>query len=43
MTTLNEVAILLIGFFLVIKGQLTLGMLLAAQAIAGNLKAEIEK
>ena len=43
MTTLNEVAILLIGFFLVIKGQLTLGMLLAAQVIAANLKAEIEK
>ncbi|HGY5553714.1 MAG TPA: ATP-binding cassette domain-containing protein, partial [Prochlorococcus sp.] len=43
MTTLNEVAILLIGFFLVIKGQLTLGMLLAAQVIAANLKTEIEK
>ena len=42
MTTLNEVAILLLGFFLVLKGQLTLGMLLAAQTIALSLKAEIE-
>lgn len=42
MTTLNEVAILLVGFFLVIQGQLTLGMLLAAQTIASKLKAEIE-
>ncbi len=42
MTTLNEVAILLLGFLLVIKGQLTLGMLLAAQTIALSLKSEIE-
>ena len=43
MTTLNEVAILLIGFLLVIKGQLTLGMLLAAQTIALSLKSTIEE
>lgn len=43
MTTLNEVAILLIGFLLVIKGQLTLGMLLAAQTIALSLKSKIEE
>lgn len=42
MTTINEVAILLLGFFLVIKGELTLGMLLAAQTIAMNLKGQIE-
>tara|TARA_B100002052_G_scaffold292791_2_gene314902 strand:+ start:950 stop:3124 length:2175 start_codon:yes stop_codon:yes gene_type:complete len=42
MTILNEVLILLIGFILVIKGQLTLGMLLAAQTIAFGLKDQIE-
>jgi ABC-type bacteriocin/lantibiotic exporter with double-glycine peptidase domain len=42
MTTLNEVAVLLLGFLLVIRGQLTLGMLLAAQAIAFSLKGQIE-
>ena len=34
LNTFNEVAIFIIGFFLVIKGELTLGMLLAAQTIA---------
>ncbi len=43
LTTLNEVAILLLGFWLVIQGELTLGMLLAAQTIAFSLKGEIEK
>jgi ABC-type bacteriocin/lantibiotic exporter with double-glycine peptidase domain len=42
MTTLNEVAVLLLGFMLVIRGQLTLGMLLAAQTIAFSLKGQIE-
>ena len=34
---------LIIGFVLVINGQMTLGMLLAAQTIAFGLKGEIEK
>ena len=42
MTTFNEIAILLVGFWLVIQGQLTLGMLLAAQTISLNLKGQIE-
>ncbi len=41
-TTLNEVAIFIIGFFLVIKGELTLGMLLSAQAITLSLKTQID-
>ncbi len=43
MTIFNEVGILLVGFFLVIQGELTLGMLLAAQAIANSLKSQIEQ
>jgi len=42
MTTLNEVAIFVLGFFLVIQGQLTLGMLLAAQTIALALKTQVD-
>ena len=42
LTTFNEVAVLLLGFFLVIRGDLTLGMLLAAQTIAFSLKGQIE-
>ena len=42
MTTFNEIAILLVGFWLVMQGELTLGMLLAAQTIAMSLKNEIE-
>jgi NHLM bacteriocin system ABC transporter peptidase/ATP-binding protein len=42
LTTFNEIAILLVGFWLVIQGQLTLGMLLAAQTITLSLKGEIE-
>ena len=38
MTTFNEIAILLVGFWLVIEGELTLGMLLAAQTITMSLK-----
>ena len=41
LTTFNEVAVLLLGFFLVIRGDLTLGMLSAAQ-IAFSLKGQIE-
>ncbi len=43
LTTLNEILILTVGFLLIIKGQITLGMLLAAQTIAFNLKSEIER
>ena len=42
LTTFNEVAVLLLGFLLVIRGELTLGMLLAAQTIAFSLKGQIE-
>ena len=42
LTTANEVLVLVIGFLLVIRGELTLGMLLAAQTIAFSLKGQIE-
>ena len=42
LTTVNEVLVLVIGFLLVIRGELTLGMLLAAQTIAFSLKGQIE-
>ena len=42
LTTLNEIAIFILGFFLVIQGELTLGMLLAAQTIALSLKTQID-
>jgi NHLM bacteriocin system ABC transporter peptidase/ATP-binding protein len=41
LTTFNEVAILLIGFILVLNGKLTLGMLLAAQVVALKFAEEI--
>ena len=42
LNTFNEVFIIIVGFFLVLSGDLTLGMLLAAQTIALNLKSRIE-
>ncbi len=42
LTTVNELLVLVIGFVLVIRGELTLGMLLAAQTIAFSLKGQIE-
>ena len=42
LTTFNEVGIFLLGFFLVIQGDLTLGMLLAAQTISLSLKTQID-
>ncbi len=39
----NDLAILLVGFLLVLNGELTLGMLLAAQQISGGLKGEIDR
>ena len=42
LNTFNEVAIFIVGFFLVLSGDLTLGMLLAAQTIALRLKSNIE-
>ena len=42
LNTFNEVAIFILGFFLVIQGELTLGMLLAAQTIALSLKTQID-
>ena len=41
LTTFNEVAILLVGFILVLNGKLTLGMLLAAQVVALKFAEEI--
>ena len=43
LTTFNELSVFIIGFFLVISGDLTLGMLLAAQTITVSLKNEIDK
>ena len=42
LNTFNEVFIIIVGFLLVLTGDLTLGMLLAAQTIALNLKSRIE-
>tara|TARA_Y100000746_G_C15458191_1_gene430208 strand:- start:236 stop:2452 length:2217 start_codon:yes stop_codon:yes gene_type:complete len=42
LTTINEISVFVLGFFLVLQGQLTLGMLLAAQTIAFTLKSSIE-
>ena len=42
LNTINEVAIFIVGFFLVIQGELTLGMLLAAQTIALSLKTQVD-
>ena len=42
LTTFNEVGIFILGFFLVIQGDLTLGMLLAAQTISLSLKTQID-
>jgi len=43
LTTFNEVAIFILGFFLVLQGELTLGMLLAAQTIALALKTQVDR
>jgi NHLM bacteriocin system ABC transporter peptidase/ATP-binding protein len=40
---LNTLGVLLVGFLLVLQGQLTLGMLLAAQQVAAGLKGEIDR
>lgn len=42
LNTINEIGILVLGFFLVIQGQLTLGMLLASQVIVMGLKSQID-
>lgn len=43
LTTFNEVAIFILGFFLVLQGELTLGMLLAAQTIVLALKTQVDR
>lgn len=43
LTTFNNVVVLVVGFLLVLQGQLSLGMLLATQQVAMNLKGEIDK
>jgi NHLM bacteriocin system ABC transporter peptidase/ATP-binding protein len=40
---LNTLGVLLVGFLLVLDGQLTLGMLLAAQQVAAGLKTEVDR
>jgi ABC-type bacteriocin/lantibiotic exporter with double-glycine peptidase domain len=43
LSQLNTLALLMVGFLLVLQGQLTLGMVLAAQQVATGLKAEIDR
>jgi NHLM bacteriocin system ABC transporter peptidase/ATP-binding protein len=43
LSQLNTLGVLLVGFLLVLKGDLTIGMLLAAQQVAGGLKAEVDR
>jgi len=43
LSQLNTVGVLLVGFLLVLQGQLTLGMLLAAQQVAAGLKGEVDR
>lgn len=43
LSQLNTLGVLLVGFLLVLQGQLTLGMLLAAQQVAAGLKGEIDR
>jgi len=40
---LNTLGVLFVGFLLVLQGQLTLGMVLAAQQVAAALKAEVDR
>ena len=40
---LNTLGVLCVGFLLVLQGQLTLGMVLAAQQVAAALKAEMDR
>ena len=40
---LNTLGVLCVGFLLVLQGQLTLGMVLAAQQVAAALKAEVDR
>ena len=42
LNTSNQVVVLVVGFFLVLQGQLTLGMFAAAQAITAGLKGQID-
>ncbi|MFN5220072.1 MAG: NHLP family bacteriocin export ABC transporter peptidase/permease/ATPase subunit [Cyanobacteriota bacterium] len=43
LTQLNTLAVLVVGFLLVLQGQLSLGMLLAAQQVTAGLKTEIDR
>ena len=43
LSQLNTLGVLLVGFLLVLQGELTLGMLLAAQQVAAGLKGEIDR
>lgn len=43
LSQVNTLGVLVVGFLLVLQGQLTLGMLLAAQQVAAGLKAEIDR
>lgn len=39
----NHLAVLIVGFVLVLRGEMTLGMVLAAQQVSGGLKGEIDR
>lgn len=39
----NNLAVLIVGFVLVLRGDMTLGMVLAAQQVGGGLKGEIDR
>jgi NHLM bacteriocin system ABC transporter peptidase/ATP-binding protein len=43
LSQLNTLGVLVVGFLLVLQGQITLGMLLAAQQVAAGLKGEIDR
>ncbi|MFN7901140.1 MAG: ATP-binding cassette domain-containing protein, partial [Synechococcaceae cyanobacterium] len=43
LSQLNTVGVLFVGFWLVLDGQLSLGMVLAAQQVAAGLKGEVDR
>lgn len=40
---LNNLAVLIVGFVLLLRGEMTLGMVLAAQQVSGGLKGEVDR
>jgi NHLM bacteriocin system ABC transporter peptidase/ATP-binding protein len=39
----NNLAVLIVGFVLLLRGEMTLGMVLAAQQVSGGLKGEVDR